>query len=129
MGKTVKVTCDGCGRDLTTRTNIVDYRLVLASESKPSHGPGAYTDMALYPPVDRDYYFCDLECLDHWRDREHHQSALWKEWMDKWIGEKGTKREDGRVLSYPSPPQEMQETLETEFAAAALTAFPMRPEN
>ena len=55
MGLLTKVTCDGCGRDLTTRTNSVDYRLVLGSESKPGRGSGVYTDKMIYPPVDRDY--------------------------------------------------------------------------
>jgi hypothetical protein len=68
MGKIVKVTCDGCGADITTRSNSVDYRLVLKSESKPGYGSGSYTDMLIDPPVDRDYYFCGLRCLDLWRD-------------------------------------------------------------
>jgi hypothetical protein len=126
MGKTVEVTCDGCGHDLTTRSNIVDYRLVLTYESKPGHGPGAYTDMALAPPVDREYYFCDLQCLDHWRDRKHHKSRLWKAWWDKWKEENGTKDADGRIRSYPTPPQTMTEAYEIEFKTAALAAFPMR---
>lgn len=33
-----KITCDGCGSDLTTRSNSVDYRLVLYSEEKPGYG-------------------------------------------------------------------------------------------
>lgn len=33
-----KITCDGCGADLTTRSNSVDYRLVLYSEEKPGYG-------------------------------------------------------------------------------------------
>jgi hypothetical protein len=65
-----KVTCDGCGHDLSVRTNSVDYRLVLQSESKPGSGDGFYTDMVIYPSVDRAYHFCALECLDRWRDRE-----------------------------------------------------------
>src|SRR5688500_12856702 len=108
MGKVVKVTCDGCGKDLTTRTNSVDYRLVLGSESKPGYGEGAYTDMAIYPPTDRTYYFCDLRCLDHWLDRKHHEEALWKEWWDNWKEQNGKKDQLGR-LSYPSAPREIKE--------------------
>lgn len=63
-----KVTCDGCGADLTVRTNSVDYRLVLAAESKPGYGSGVYTDVMIYPPIDRPHHFCRLECLDKWRN-------------------------------------------------------------
>lgn len=74
--KSEKVTCDGCGADLTTRANSVDYRLILASESKPGYGPGAYTDMMIYPAIERAHHFCGLSCLDRWRDRErHHDQA------------------------------------------------------
>ena len=125
MGKTVKVTCDGCGHDLTTRSNSVDYRLLLAAESKPGYGTGFYTDMMIYPPVDRTYYFCGLQCLDHWRNRKHHEIALWKVWWDKWKDVNGTKREDGRISSYREPPREMMEARKAEFEAAALAAFPM----
>ena len=126
MGKTVKITCDGCGYDLTTRSNSVDYRLVLAAESKPSYGAGAYTDMMIYPPVDRSYYFCGLGCLDHWRSRERYSNALRHERYDEWASEHGTKDNDGRVRSYPSPPQEILGAWESEWEAAALAAFPMK---
>jgi hypothetical protein len=125
MGMNLKITCDGCGADITTRTNSVDYRLVLESESKPGYGGGAYTDMMKYPPVKRPFYFCDLLCLDHWRDREHHKTSLWRTWWQKWKDEHGTKSADGRVSSYPVPPRETTEPLDTKFEAAALTAFPL----
>lgn len=68
MGKTATITCDGCCRDLTYTGNSVDYRLVLGSEAKPIEpGPGAVTDMMIYPPIDRTHYFCGLHCLDKWR--------------------------------------------------------------
>jgi|SRR5580692_429533 hypothetical protein len=128
MGKIVKVTCDGCGHDLTTRSNSVDYRLVLAAESKPGCGAGAYTDMMIYPPVDRTYYFCGLECLDHWRGRSNHRSALWRQQHEKWIDERGTRKGVNGALytSYPEMPEEMRERLNAEFEAAALVAFPMK---
>lgn len=61
------VLCDGCGRDLTTRTNMIDYRLVLAAEEKPGGGSGIYTAMMICPPIDRPHHFCGLGCLDDWR--------------------------------------------------------------
>lgn len=123
--RTEKVICDGCGADLTTRSNSVDYRLVLASEGKPGYGPGAYTDMMIYPAIDRAHHFCDLRCLDHWRSREHHESALWREWHDRWKEEHGTKDATGRIRSYPSTPEDVRKTRAAEFEAAALAAFPM----
>jgi hypothetical protein len=60
------IICDGCGHDLTYTENSVDYRLVLASQSMASLG-GVVTDMMIYPPVERSYHFCRLQCLDAWR--------------------------------------------------------------
>lgn len=129
MGQTVKVTCDGCGHDITTRSNSVDYRLVLAAESKPGYGSGVYTDMMIYPPVDRAYYFCGLQCLDHWRAREHHRQALSKAWWDRWRDEHGTKSADGRITSYPMAGAEVTQPLEAQWEAEALAAFPMKNAN
>ncbi len=126
MPMTIKVTCDGCGTDITTRTNVADYRLVLGSETKPGYGAGVYTSMAIPPPVDRAYYFCDLGCLDHWRSREHHETSLRMAWWDKWREERGTRGSDGRFLSYPTPAHEVQKACDEEFKAAALVAFPMQ---
>src|SRR4051812_49045260 len=103
---TVKIECDACGSDLTTRSNSVDYRLVLASESKPGYGAGAYTDMIISPPTDRAYYFCGLPCLDKWRTREHHEAAFWKAWMLEWKREHGTWEGD-RCRSWTEPPREL----------------------
>ena len=123
-----KVTCDGCGRDLTSRTNMVDYRLRLTSEDKPGYGAGAYTAMGIYPSIDRDFHFCALRCLDHWRSRENHEAALWKSFYDKWKEEHGTNHDNGRggvYYSTPGTPDELHKRNKIEFAAAALEAFPM----
>ena len=125
MGKTVHIICDGCSRDITTTANCEDYRLVLSSESKQGYGGGSYTMMAISPPVDRTFYFCDLPCLDQWRSRAHHEGAAWKVWWDKWKDKRGTKNTDGRIFLYPSPPQETTDACRAEFKAAALAAFPM----
>lgn len=115
-----KVTCDACERDLTTRTNIEDYRLVLASESKPGYGGGAYTAMGIYPAVNRTHHFCGLQCLDLWRDREKHKAKLWSAFHD-------SRRTDlgGGVSTSPNLPREEREQKESEFAKASLEAFPM----
>ena len=126
MGKTVQIICDGCAHDITTTGNCEDYRLVLLAESKPGYGGGAYTSMAISPPVDRAFYFCGLQCLDHWRGRKHHEAALWKEWNAKWKEERGTRKPDGSIYSYPCPPHETTAALHAEFERAALAAFPMK---
>ena len=65
------ITCDGCGRDITYTGNSVDYRLILASESKPRRGDGSViTDMMIYPDLDRPCHFCGLLCLDKWRNEK-----------------------------------------------------------
>lgn len=119
-----KITCDGCGADLTTRCNSVDYRLVLGSESKPGYGPGVYTDMMIYPPIDRTHHFCIMSCLDLWRDREKYASNLWQEWWTEWKADHGTKHEGGMTF-YPEPPKDLRDTCDAEFKAAALVAFPI----
>lgn len=125
--RTVQITCDGCGNDLTTRTNSVDYRLVLASESKPGYGSGAYTDMMICPPVERTHHFCGLDCLDHWRARENFKAALWRANHARWRREKGREYAPGH-WSYPSMSRDEREEVDAKFTAAALAAFPiMRP--
>jgi len=118
------VTCDGCGFDLSVRTNSVDYRLVLDSEGKPGHGAGFYTDMLVYPPVARSFHFCGLECLDRWRARELYRSTLSRDWWDRWKSDNGTMI-DGVIRSYPLPKDDERKVREAEFEAAALAAFPM----
>lgn len=67
MSEKSKITCDGCGSNLTTTGNSIDYRLVLANESIPLRGNFA-TDMMIYPPVDGTKHFCRLDCLRRWVD-------------------------------------------------------------
>lgn len=62
MGKTVKITCDGCGSDLTTTGNCDAYRLHLSNERIPSAG-GFVTMMGMYPVLESDLYVCSVACL------------------------------------------------------------------
>jgi hypothetical protein len=120
-----KVTCDGCGNDLSVRANSVDYRLVLQSESKPGSGDGFYTDMMLYPPVDRAYHFCDLKCLDHWRDHERLYAMLMNERMEAWIEQHGV--DPGSFSSsYPLPPDDIRNAWIAESRATATEVFPLK---
>lgn len=64
--KTTKVTCDGCGRDLSNTTNSDDKRLLLTVESVPNHSESS-TAMYCPSPINRDKHFCGLSCIDKWR--------------------------------------------------------------
>ncbi len=67
MSAVTKVSCDGCGFDLTDTGNSQDWRITLRQENVPAHG-GSVTDMYFYPPLpDGPYHFCGLPCLDKWR--------------------------------------------------------------
>lgn len=123
--KLVTVTCDGCGCDLSTRTNVEDYRLVLRSESKLGSGSGVYTLMAISPPIDREHHFCGVGCLDHWRDHKRLFGRLMKERWDAWIAAHERKSADGRMSSYPSPPNEERENWAKECQEAASKGFPL----
>jgi hypothetical protein len=124
MAEQHKITCDGCGADLTSTGNCVDYRLALRNESMPTRG-GFVTAMGKYPAMDNNAHFCGLACLDLWTDRRRHYDALMSKWWEAWKDEHGTKSADGRITSYPgSPPADRDERI-AEFEAAALAAFPM----
>ena len=130
MAATHQITCDGCDADLTYTGNCEDYRLVLGNENKPTFpGAGAVTAMGIYPPIDRTHHFCDLRCLDYWRDRERHSNKALREQSDKWKELHGTKDADGRIRSWPSTPQDILDTWRTEAKEAALSAFPMKRPN
>ena len=60
--KEVKITCDYCGKDITTTGNSVDYRLALKNERIQSCC-GIVTDMWITPCLKHDYYFCSTQCL------------------------------------------------------------------
>jgi len=62
MGRDITITCDTCQQNLTSTGNCVDYRLVVQAENIPTRG-GAVTAMMIYPPVEREYIFCNLGCL------------------------------------------------------------------
>ena len=63
-----QVTCDSCGRDLTTTGNAVGYRLVLASQPIPSipSSSGTVTLVHVNPIIDREKHFCSTKCLAAW---------------------------------------------------------------
>jgi hypothetical protein len=120
VAKTLKIACDGCGDDLTTTGNCVDYRLALLNETIPTRG-GFVTMMVMYPAIDDgDKYFCDLRCLDHWRDRLRYEATLWREFHESCVTERS-----GNCTSYRHIPHEEREAKSKEIKAAALEKFPV----
>ena len=63
--RTEKITCDGCGADLTGGTSMPGYRLVLESEPIPTSGGEVYGVM-VYPHLTQGAYFCNMKCLGKW---------------------------------------------------------------
>ena len=62
MGKTTKIVCDKCDKNITYTSNCEDYRIAVTNERVRSRG-GVVTDMALYPALESDLYFCGRSCL------------------------------------------------------------------
>lgn len=120
-----KVTCDGCGKDISTRSNIEGWRLVLSVESIPADGAGPYTCKHVPLPIGRTYHFCRLPCLDNWRSHDQaYKRAMNAKW-DAWENENGTRDEAGRIWSYPSPPTEIQDQWKKESREIATEQFPL----
>lgn len=65
MTKEVKISCDSCGKDITSTGGIPGFRLHLASEILPMR-EGPVAAVLVYPDIDNDMYFCDLRCLADW---------------------------------------------------------------
>jgi hypothetical protein len=68
MGKvdTTVITCDSCGKDISPAiTNYPkNYILKLSALNVAQHTEGSVIySIQLYPPIDNDMYFCDLQCL------------------------------------------------------------------
>lgn len=120
--KTVQIKCDACDSDLFDSGPQPKHRLVLVPQPVGSSSNFRYSVLS-YPSIKRSHHFCDLACLDHWRDRERHRDMLWRQWHEKWIEEHGERH--GRLSSYMAAPEEVRSRAAEEFAAAALAAFPM----
>ena len=59
------IRCDNCGKDLTSTTNSVDYRLELRP-IEISAWEGAVSDAMVYPPIEEQADFCGIDCLREW---------------------------------------------------------------
>lgn len=64
-----KITCDGCGNDLTSTDYVPGFRLTLRSECLPFTGHTMACAM-VYPPIKEPVHFCTIKCLRLWLDEE-----------------------------------------------------------
>jgi len=72
-----KITCDGCGNDLTYTGNEEEYRLALNLERKTIHPDITYvTSMYFIPPIKKNKHFCGIECIEKWleQNRQNQQA-------------------------------------------------------
>ena len=75
--KTSPIICDGCGGDITTTGNSIDFRLKLSTYSpmawfvKEGRNNGMMTDALIYPSIDGTKHFCNsLNCVKAWLGKE-----------------------------------------------------------
>jgi len=66
--KTVKITCDSCGADLTDTGAMPAYRIRVTAEPLRHTSVMTY-DVLVYSPLDHDMYFCGLVCMDKKNNR------------------------------------------------------------
>lgn len=79
----VKITCDGCGKDITNTAQMPAFRLHLLAEALPHTSNSVYA-VLVYPPIESDCYFCDTSCL--------------KSWLTKRAGDTATPSDNAAVL-------------------------------
>jgi hypothetical protein len=116
------ITCDECSCDLTTTSNVIDYRLGLVVQSREVAG-GYITAMGKSPAIGRDHHFCGLQCLDTWSDRRRYRSNVYAEHWASWRRDNGTSL-GGTMTTYPAPPDEVINSWDTDATAKALAKFP-----
>lgn len=57
------INCDNCSIDLS-HDNGADVYMIKLKNQQLAHGGGDMRyDIMIYPPLDRDYHFCGIECL------------------------------------------------------------------
>lgn len=59
------IICDNCIKDITETGKRPAYRLTLSCEPRPHNTNSVYAVM-VYPPINQDHHFCDLDCLANW---------------------------------------------------------------
>lgn len=68
MSQTITVTCDGCGKDLSSTSIEYDFRLLTNDRIPLCRGP--VSEFPNSPELrDAPHHFCDTTCLKIWVDR------------------------------------------------------------
>ena len=62
----VRIICDACEADLAEAGRAPKFRLTLACEELEHKPGGMIHAVRVYPPIDREYHFCNLNCLSDW---------------------------------------------------------------
>jgi hypothetical protein len=58
--------CDSCNKEITYDHGVNDYRILLRAERLEMGESLCRIDIFMLPPIERDYHFCDLGCLENW---------------------------------------------------------------
>ena len=74
MGRTLAITCDACGADLTSAGPMPAYRLSLCCEQL-THKEAVIFLVHVIPPLDREHNFCGIGCLEKWLERRKAEKA------------------------------------------------------
>ena len=71
--KNLEFICDNCEKDLTTVNNGYDeYRITLGCQSIHNISNARFA-MVQFPPLDRSYHFCNINCLNKWLADKHNK--------------------------------------------------------
>lgn len=72
MPRTQSITCDHCGKDLTSTGNMPRWRLCLHAEKVPHDFPGGVGvvfSIHIPSPLEDPAYFCNKACLKAWVEK------------------------------------------------------------
>lgn len=67
-------TCDYCGRDLSNESDQRGYEGIVIGTQPFAWIPHSHGGSTVHitPLLDRDYHFCDLDCLRTWNEEPAH---------------------------------------------------------
>jgi hypothetical protein len=75
MGTNTKITCDGCGKDLSDFGAMPDYYLHLSPVRGKNSGGIVYA-VCCYPDIEKSMDFCGLVCLGKWLNNKQNAHNL-----------------------------------------------------
>lgn len=77
MDKTQRsIICDTCEKELIVDSSYPHrYALKLSAVDYGRNSSGMVYSVAMLPPLDRDYHFCGMKCLNAWKSESSDQAA------------------------------------------------------